>query len=286
MITTSPVIPPGRPRAAAGARRARGLAPAAGARRARAAVLAATALAAAASLALAAAAFAETPPLTREELARLEKLARDPREAPGVALRLEAYFLDRPDPALVADGRYVEAIAHCTAQRGWDAINYSVVRMIQAMSADSVLQARRLVEIAGYMVERERMRDIPRQYAVRAHRILPRSAEHADVWAGAWALLGHVSLREGKADSAVARIERALPHLSGPAAKGALFNLGRAEALRGARDRAIDRFVECLVAEPAADTSAAIVLRAAWTSRHGSLAGLEERIAKARAGRK
>jgi tetratricopeptide (TPR) repeat protein len=164
-------------------------------------------------------------------------------------------------------------------------INFSVVRMIIALQNDPIGQARRLVDIAGRIVDRDRMRDIPRQYAARAHRVLPDRREAWPLWGEAWTVLGRASMRQGDADSAIVRIERGLPFVPADRRKAPLFTLGSAYAAKGDYPRAIDGFVRSLVAEPASDTSAAIVLRNAWLHEHDSLEGLDERIAQARAGR-
>jgi tetratricopeptide (TPR) repeat protein len=222
--------------------------------------------------------------LTDEQWRALESQVEDARTAQEAARRLGVFLGGDPAPAQVARARYLEAVAQCTLGQGWDVINYSIARMNVALGRDSLEHATWLLDVAGRIAERDRMRDLPRQYAARAHRILPRDAASVPLWAEAWLVMGRVSLREGRSDSAVVRIERALPHLERAKRKLALFNLGSAHAARGDPDTAIGRFIESLVAEPAADTSVAIVLRAAWQAKHGSLEGLEERIAKTRSG--
>lgn len=243
------------------------------------AALAVVALGAAAATAWAAARIPD------EEIRRLDAQARDPQTSVAAAARIAAHLAEEHDTAQDGDLRYLEAIAHTTTGRGWDGINYSVVRMIHAMTRDSLLQAQRLVEIGHRMVERDRMQKIPRQYADRALRIAPKRPESEPVRHDAMFLIARFHLKQGEPDSTLARLAEALPGLPAGQHKVAQFVLGRALAVKGNADGAIEAFARSLVAEPAADTSVAPVLRAAWLARHGSLDGLDQRIAEARAGR-
>ena len=117
-------------------------------------------------------------------------------------------------------------------------------------------------------------------YAERAVCSVPAGEELDEMRASARGTLGFVRLKRGETDKAIATLSEAAADASDD--QEILLYLGMAYEKSGRADEAIDAYSRSVAVFLGEDQRASEPLRALYQKRHGSLEGLDERIAAAR----
>lgn len=219
--------------------------------------------------------------LGTEDLRQLARDIHDENRAHAAVARLRAYVGGKPD------SNYIPLV-RAWIVRGLIEDNASAREIAGAAdSAEAVLIAtppslfRFYTDVAQALVMKNA--DLPRArgYLYRAMAQLPPGDPRMDnpraVLRGT---LGQAQLLAGDADSAATTFQRALENH--PDSVQVLLGLGQAYEKLGRKDEAIGVYVRSMAAYPRHDTTGAAPLRALWRSRHGSLAGLDQRVREAR----
>jgi thiol-disulfide isomerase/thioredoxin len=118
------------------------------------------------------------------------------------------------------------------------------------------------------------------EYAHRAHDALPKDEQYVPLQGMVTGILGRAQLALPKPDSALASLRLAVT--ASPDSQRVYAYLGTAYDKAKKPDLAIDAYVHSLSIYATKDSTAAAPLRAAWKKKHGSLAGLDETLAKAK----
>jgi thiol-disulfide isomerase/thioredoxin len=232
----------------------------------------------------ASAAGAETAPvkskLTPEDLQRLAVQAADSTTARGAATELRAYLASGPDSAYVPFARVmvVEALLTCRApqselEKAMDEAEKALPDKLDAKVSFYASLARALSE-RGVATERAL------RYANKAVAICPSDGDNRQLRSMALSSLGEVQLRAGHAADAAISLAKAVP--DSPDSQSVLFLLGQAHEKSGKPELAIDAYLRSAAVFAGRDTSAMGPLRALWRKTHGSLNGLDARLAAAR----
>ena len=149
-----------------------------------------------------------------------------------------------------------------------------------AASDEAFVRAETYRKLAAELAARRERLELADEYARKAVAAVPPDAELAEAAAAMRGTLGWVQLERGEVDKAVETLESAAAGL--PHDQAILYRLGVAYEKAGKRDEAIEAYVRSLAVFLGEETRAEAPLRALYQRRHGSLAGLEERMARAR----
>lgn len=240
--------------------------------------------AAALALALAFAAVAAPPAradkLTTAEVRDLAAAANDPARAAEAASRLRKFLAGPAEPPY-------DAFAHQMLVRALITGNAPTPEVVSAAhAAENHMMgglANRVyfeLNLAQTLATRDDGADAAHEFALRALAILPPEAPPT-VRGLAEGTLGSVYLKRGQLDSAVVMLGRAAS--VSPDSQLVLFFLGSAYEKAGKTDQAIGAYVRSAGVFLGEDSSAVGPLHALWQKKHGSLAGLDQAVAKAHA---
>jgi thiol-disulfide isomerase/thioredoxin len=135
------------------------------------------------------------------------------------------------------------------------------------------------LEVARALAARGELLDKANELATKGLAVAPADDPEAVAWARA--TLGAVQLARGEADKAIENLSAAAAVMGGD--QEVLFGLGAAYEKTGKVDQALDAYVRSEAVFLGQSTVAAEPLRALWRKKHGSLDGLDARLAAARA---
>lgn len=218
--------------------------------------------------------------LAMEELRDLNSAVNDTARVAWAVRRLRTFLASDPDSTFMM-------FARRALVRGLIVSNASGAEVVAAADTaapfipdDPRQQAFFFGEVAEILLGRRQEPARALGYARIAHEAIPASLEQGrQLRAVLGTVLGTAYARNGKTDSAFTVLGEALPHH--PDSQRVLIALGETYETARQDDRAIAHYVRALGVYLGRDTSVAAPLRALWKKKHGSLKGLDERIAAA-----
>ncbi len=223
---------------------------------------------------------APTPKLTAEELQRLAAASSDSAAAPDVVRRLKAYLAGKPDSNFVQFARLVLVQGMITAGSPATELVAAVDKAGAYLPPQPEAHTSFYAAVALCLSNRGEALDRALGYARKAVASCPTDDQHRTMLALARGTLGEVQLNAGRPEEAVVTLARAVSNA--PDSQRVLRQLGRAYEKTGRQDAAIGVYIRSLGVFGGRDSAAAAPLRALYARRHGSLAGLDERLAAAR----
>ncbi len=217
--------------------------------------------------------------ITVEQARGWNTAANDPAKAAGIIPELRAYLAD-PDPAYEGLVRQLLLAALITTKQPGPQI---------VLAADStgvkVPEQRRgmfYAQVAEQLLARDLEPKATLRYARWARDYVPADGDPrmAPLRAMVTGTLGRAYLANGQSDSALSLLREALP--AHPESSIVLTAIGGVHEKRGSLDEAERWYLRAASVYLARDTSANAPLRKLWTKRHGSLAGLDAKLATSR----
>lgn len=232
--------------------------------------------------ALAPSAIAQQKPATQKPVVSEQQQLRDARaiEAPGARVAaLEKFLADHPESqsAALAHQLLVRAMieAKTPSAEIVEATDLALSR-IESPTSKAMLQNIAAMELA----DRGEQLDKALDYAQKALAAVPAGNDLARVRATFRDTLGWVLVRRGDHAKAIEELTAVAEVM--PTSQEVLFHLGMAYEKAGKNDLAIDTYVKSETIFLGKDESAKAPLRALYAKQHGSLAGLDAKLAAAR----
>ena len=226
-------------------------------------------------------AAARAQSLSMDDFRALNRDVHDEKKAAAAVARLRAYLGDKPDSNFIPFARTAIVRGLIESEASSREISGAADSAESTLRNNPQVLFRFYADVAQALVLRNA--ELPRAVGY-LHRAIsqlpqgdPRMAPTRAVLRGT---LGQAQLLRGHADSAVSSLEGALEEH--PDSVQVLLGLGQAYDKSGKADQAIGAYVRALGCYPGQDTAAAAPLRTLWKKKHGSLAGMTERVAEAR----
>lgn len=214
-------------------------------------------------------------------LVELTEMVENPHTAAGAIPRIRQILADSLDAEQVplVRGLLLTAMTRIDAPTG--EIVKQADSLDRAMAPTDPRRIGFLSMTAEELVARGRESAHAVRFAGAAFELCPGDAKYAAHCSRYRTLLGRAQLLDGKPEQAIQTLDQAAA--VAPDSQVALFHLGRAHEKLKHTDEAISCYIRSLSVFFSADSSAAPPLRALYRKRHGSLDGLEARLADARA---
>jgi peroxiredoxin/Flp pilus assembly protein TadD len=149
-----------------------------------------------------------------------------------------------------------------------------------AVAPEGPMMAQLANSLAFELAERGEQLDKALTFAERALAGVPAGERYDDMRAATQDTLGWVHFKRGESDKAIAALSAAAS--AAPGQQEILWHLGQAYEKAGKTDEAIDAYIRAAAVFLGKDKRADESLRPLYQRKHGSLEGLEERLAAAR----
>jgi thiol-disulfide isomerase/thioredoxin len=219
--------------------------------------------------------------LTSTEVQEFNAASGDPARAEWAISRIRSYLATGPDSGYALFARRMLIRALNTTNATADRIAASAETTAAMLPHEPRVTIFFYGEVAEILLRRGGAYPRALEYARRSLADVPQGQQYEPLLAAALGTLGEAQFRAGLIDSGLATLRRALPQ--SPDSQAVLFHMGQILEQQKKPDLAIDHYVRSLGVYMATDTSAAAPLRSLWRKRHGSLAGLDARVAASRA---
>jgi thiol-disulfide isomerase/thioredoxin len=218
--------------------------------------------------------------LDMTELRDLNSAVHDTARAGWAIRRLRGFLASDPDSVFEIFARRSLVRALIVSQAPGAEIVAAADSAVPGLPAEPRQRAFFFGEVAEMLLARREQPAKALAYAREAYAAIPAElAQGRQLRAVLGSVLGLALVRNGRPDSAVALLTTSLA--DHPDSQRVLVSLGEAHASARRTDLAIDHYVRARGAYLGRDTSFTGTLRELWVGRHGSLAGLDARVAAA-----
>jgi len=217
------------------------------------------------------------PPLDFQHLAQQ---ASDSTQAKEAIAALRSYLAGKPDSTYLPFARVMLVEAMLTSKAPASDLLPAIDKAELVLPDQKPMRIEFYASLARAMAERGIALDRATRYATKAVNLASGNDDAGRFRGFALSSLGSVQLRAGNPAGAIASLTKALPDVAD--SQSVLAELGTAYAKAGRGPAAIDAYLRSAAVFAGNDTSALAPLRAAWKKQHGSLAGLDTRIATMR----
>jgi thiol-disulfide isomerase/thioredoxin len=231
---------------------------------------------------LAATAHAAMPgrKLSPTQIQEYNDASTNPDRAQWAMTELRKFLAEEPDTTYAVLARRIIVRAMFTLKAPEKQIIALIDSTAQWLPRESQVVVFYYAQLAQDLMDRGMDPNKALEYAHRANQAMPMDNDYAPLHGMVLGILGRAQLAYPKPDSAIASLK--LAATASPDSQRVLAFLGMGYDKAKKPDLAIDTYVRSLSIYLGKDTTAAAPLRAAWKKKHGSLAGMDETLAKAR----
>jgi thiol-disulfide isomerase/thioredoxin len=222
-------------------------------------------------------AVSEARQLEIQKLQRLAQESGDSTKAGAAAAELKAYLAGKPDSSFVPIVRVMRVQALLASRGPAPELLSAIDQAEKSLPGDDNARVQFYGSVGRALAERGVAPDRALHYARRAVELCPKTDEARGMLGYTKAVLGQVQLLTGHPADALVTLKQTVADT--PDSQAVLYQIGRAYEKLAKPEQAIDAYVRSAAVFGRSDTSAAAPLRALWKKQHGSLAGLDAKVA-------
>ena len=221
--------------------------------------------------------------MAANDLINLNTALQDPDRAADAVKTVRSFLANNPDSTYAVYMRRMLLAGLITSKASGAEVAGAADTAIRTFKGEENRQQRAVLsgEVAQYLVNRKELPQKALSLARASYREVPPDPNSDALRGYALATLGEAMLFNNRADTAAVVLQRAMEFA--PDSQRVLAKLGGAYEKLGKNDLAVNAYTRSLGVYLNTDTTAMAPLRALWIKQHGSIAGLDAAVDKARA---